>query len=224
MRRRLSPSLLVLAAALAMAPPALAQEDDGKPVPSFFGSVAIRKTDLKPFPKWTEVLAAFEKEAAAKGGDCKPTAEEKCYYKSWTNFLAGIKGAAPAEQMEKVNGFMNRAKYVVDQVNWQIDDHWSTPGQFFSKMGDCEDYAIAKYLSFVSLGWDTDKLRVVIVQDLNLKIPHAVLAVAHGGEVWILDNQITQVMQADKIKHYRPVYSVNDKSWWLHKVPPAKTS
>ncbi len=223
MRRfRVLPAL-ALTGALFASPIAWAQ-DDNKPVPSFFGSTEIRKTDLKPFPKWTDMLAAFEKEHAAKAGECKVTAEEKCYYRAWTKFIAGLKGAAPAEQLEKVNAYMNQAKYVVDQVNYQVDDYWATPGQFFAKMGDCEDYAIAKYLTLLALGWDSAKLRVVAVQDMNLKIPHAVLAITQGDEVFILDNQIQQVMAAEKIKHYRPIYSVNDKSWWLHKVPPPKTS
>jgi len=216
-------AVLAMTAPLLACSPAWAQEDN-KPGPSFFGSTEIRKTDLKPFPKWTDMLAAFEKEQAAKAADCKVTAEEKCYYKAWMKFIAGVKGAAPAEQMEKVNAYMNQARYVVDMVNYQVDDYWATPGQFFAKMGDCEDYAIAKYLTFLALGWDSTKLRVVAVQDMNLKVPHAVLAIQQGDEVLILDNQIQQVMPADKIKHYRPIYSVNGTSWWLHRVPPPRTS
>ncbi|MSO65276.1 MAG: hypothetical protein EXQ85_05675 [Alphaproteobacteria bacterium] len=92
------------------------------------------------------------------------------------------------------------------------------PAEFFSRFGGCEDFAIAKYLSLASAGFDTAKLRVVVVQDLNLKGQHAVLAVEFDGKSWILDNQIKQVIEADKIKHYRPIYSVNDQAWWLHKA------
>jgi predicted transglutaminase-like cysteine proteinase len=60
-------------------------------------------------------------------------------------------------------------------------------------------------------------MRIVVLQDLNLKVTHAVLAVDLDGKTWILDNQIKQVIDAERIRHYRPVYSVNEKGWWLHK-------
>ena len=42
---------------------------------------------------------------------------------------------------------MNRSPYIVDPINWGVKDYWESPGQFFSRKGDCEDYAIAKYLT-----------------------------------------------------------------------------
>ena len=60
-------------------------------------------------------------------------------------------------------------------------------------------------------------MRIVIVQDLNLKVAHAVLAVYLDDTIKILDNQIKQVVEAGTIRHYRPIYSVNEESWWLHR-------
>ena len=60
-------------------------------------------------------------------------------------------------------------------------------------------------------------MRIVVLQDLNLKIAHAVLVVYVDGEAWILDNQITQIVTADTILHYRPLFSLNEDSWWIHR-------
>ena len=60
-------------------------------------------------------------------------------------------------------------------------------------------------------------MRIVIVQDLNLKVAHAILAVYVDGTIKILDNQIKQVVDAETIRHYRPIYSVNEDAWWLHR-------
>ena len=36
--------------------------------------------------------------------------------------------------------------------------------------------------------------------------------------VAILDNQIKIVVDSRKIRHYEPVYSINEKAWWRHRV------
>jgi hypothetical protein len=33
----------------------------------------------------------------------------------------------------------------------------------------------------------------------------------------LLDNQIKTVVPANSIKHYQPVYSINENGWWLHR-------
>ena len=31
-----------------------------------------------------------------------------------------------------------------------------------------------------------------------------------------LDNQIAQVVPTDIIRHYQPIFSINEEAWWLH--------
>ena len=95
--------------------------------------------------------------------------------------------------------------------------YWASPGEFFRRHGDCEDYAIAKFLSLRALGFDDAAMRIVVLQDLNLGIAHAVLAVELGGETLILDNQVADVVPARAIRHYRPIYAVNETHWWLYR-------
>ncbi|MSO74563.1 MAG: hypothetical protein EXQ99_05365, partial [Alphaproteobacteria bacterium] len=83
--------------------------------------------------------------------------------------------------------------------------------------GDCEDYAIAKYMSFRSLGYTPDDLRLVVLQDNNLHITHAVLVTYLDGRTLVLDNQIKQVVEHSRICHYSLYYSINETGWWLHK-------
>ncbi len=131
--------------------------------------------------------------------------------------MRSVKDDDPHAKIDKVNRFMNRAKYVVDPINWGVKDYWETPGEFFVRFGDCEDYAIAKFLTLRALGFKDESMRIVIVQDLNLKVAHAILAVYIDDTIKILDNQIQQVVDAPTIRHYKPIYSVNEQSWWLHK-------
>jgi predicted transglutaminase-like cysteine proteinase len=128
-----------------------------------------------------------------------------------------LDGQTPRAQIEAVNAVMNRARYITDQVNWGMSDYWATPAEFFWKDGDCEDFAIAKFMSLRALGFPNDTLRIVVVQDLNLKTPHAVLAV-HLEQGWLLlDNQVSQVVELRRVHHYQPIFSLNETSWWLHR-------
>ena len=68
-----------------------------------------------------------------------------------------------------------------------------------------------------ALGMDHDVLRIVVLQDLNLRVPHAILVAYVDGKPYVLDNQIPQVVSADVIHHYRPFYSINETNWWLHR-------
>ena len=188
------------------------------PLPSgLFGSQEIRAEGLLQFPKWTGVLARHHDSRGLISGLCSRSQFGKCDQQSWAEFLASLKGQPPRAQIEAVNTAMNRARYVLDRVNWGVEDYWATPSEFFWKDGDCEDYAIAKFLSLRALGFPPDRLRIVVVQDLNLKVPHAILAVYQPQGVLLLDNQIRSVIEADRVRHYRPIYSLNETGWWRHR-------
>jgi len=92
-----------------------------------------------------------------------------------------------------------------------------------SRFGDCEDYAIVKYLSLRILGFRESELRVVAVKDLNLKVGHAILMVIVKDKkkkkrYFVLDNQIKKVVEAKKTRHYQPVFSINKNFWWRHQA------
>ena len=155
---------------------------------------------------------------SATGLPCRGAARVRCSRDAWEAFIKEQEGREGAELLDAVNHYMNKTPYIVDPVNWGLPDYWATPDEFFLKDGDCEDYAISKYVTLKRLGVDPNSMRLVILQDENLKIAHAVLAVEYDGDYYILDNQINSVMPDDKILHYRPVYSINESGWWLHRV------
>lgn len=185
--------------------------------PSFFNTNEQKNSDLKPFKKWTSALSRYSKsEAARKDGPCGAKEMNACSYGKWMSFLDGLKAKDAATQVREINNYMNRAPYINDNKNWGEKDYWASPGEFMAKFGDCEDYAIAKYLSLRHLGFKEENMRVVAVKDLNLKVGHAVLVVFFGKKSYILDNQIKQVISTTKVKHYLPVFSINATFWWKH--------
>ena len=187
--------------------------------PSFFNSREIRSASLKPFKKWKGRAQALLQGAGAIAGKgtCGAKTLNICTYNKWMKFLDGLKGKNPVAQIEAVNKQMNRAKYITDNTNWGKKDYWASPGEFMARFGDCEDYAIAKYLSLRILGFKEKLLRVVAVKDMNLNVGHAVLVVFLGGKSYLLDNQIKQVVETKRVRHYQPVFSINKNFWWRHR-------
>lgn len=182
-----------------------------------FGYSEIRSQNLAPFPKWTGTLDRYFRERKLEDGPCESTRFNRCHLQDWKRFLSTIMSKDRVSQLRAVNAYMNRAPYIVDPINYGVPDYWATPRQFFIKDGDCEDYAIAKYLSMRALGLTADAMRIVVLQDENLRLAHAILAVRIGDDILILDNQIQQVISHRRIRHYRPIYSVTEGAWFLHR-------
>lgn len=190
--------------------------------PSFFGSTEAARQDLAGFRKWTGVLGRFQKQRAIYDDPppCLKTRFGACHWQDWLRFLASLRNNDPMTQLRAVNGYMNRHPYVQDVVNYGVTDYWAAPAEFFVNNGDCIDYTVAKYLSLRLLGWSPDHLRVVVLHDSNLNLNHAVLVAFVDGAPFVLDNQISQVVPAGLIRHYRPIYSLNEQRWWLHALRP----
>jgi predicted transglutaminase-like cysteine proteinase len=218
-------ALLGLIACLTVALPAAAtaqsQESVSPRAHHLFGSVETRNTVIDAFTKWTGVLERTAKYGLgdAPGMPCRLGATLKCRTEEWKEFIASLKGKDRMTQLDAVNRYINRSPYVTDLENWGVNDYWETLGEFIAKDGDCEDYAIAKYYSLKALGFDISEMRIVILEDENLHVPHAVLAVFSGSQTFILDNQIPEVVRDTSIVHYRPIYSINEQAWWFHRMP-----
>lgn len=190
---------------------------DGVSRQSFWNSLEFVSSNLRPFWKWRAALERYAQETQDNDGlHCSSSLFSDCPYDEWRRVLAEISDNDRWSQLVAVNSFFNARRYIPDERNWGIADYWATPGEFLTRAGDCEDYAIAKYLSLRELGWSEGDLRVVVVRDSNLRAAHAVLVVAFGGRTWVLDNQTTRVNETAEVRHYRPVFSINETSWWHH--------
>jgi predicted transglutaminase-like cysteine proteinase len=177
------------------------------------------------FPFWQQILTdmAAAQPPSASHADAAHVPQcasmRTCVPPVWTSFLDSLRKQPRRAQLIAVNQWANSRPYVEDWVNWHVPDYWETPGEFLTRGGDCEDYAITKYFSLVRLGFSPDDLRVVIVNDTNLDQFHAVLAVRDEGTVWLLDNQIPQAVPMDVAVQYVPIYSLNERGWWMHSMP-----
>lgn len=200
---------VVLAACLLGAAPASA---------GLFGSQEVERPGAKAtFGKWAGVLERYYQEQTVVPPPCRAAQYDACPYPQWVAFIENTSALDPMGQLQSVARYFDRLRYIEDQNNWGQGDYWATPGQFMSRNGDCEDFAIAKYSTLRLLGWPAESLRVVYVQDLNLQVGHMILVATLHGTTYILDNQArNQLIQDNRIRHYRPVYSISGDTWWRH--------
>lgn len=180
-----------------------------------FGYLEIERTNVDMFPQWLSVLERHLLEVS-DSNSCKSTRFNQCHLQQWQAFLKSIKQLPVLQQIKLVNRYANEKEYILDIENYGVADYWATPKEFLLNNGDCEDYAIIKMLSMKWLGYDIDAMRVVVVQDTNLRIAHAVMAIENDDDILILDNQIEEVISHAAIFHYVPVYSLNETNWWMH--------
>ena len=207
MMQRITPLLLILVSFSAIA--------SNNPPNALFGYKESPRSNLGLFPQWLSVLERHIVEMTPEG-QCDAMEFNRCHMREWQSFLRSISHMDADTQIRMVNGYANKKEYVLDIENYGINDYWASPRQFLHNNGDCEDYAIIKMMSLKQLGFDKDKMRVVVVQDTNQRIAHAVMSIDRSNDILILDNQVEEVISHRDIFHYVPVYSVNESSWWMH--------
>lgn len=179
--------------------------------PALFGSTEKRSGNLKAFTKWSGMFKRFER-SFNSGSD-------QGVISNFKTKLNGMQGLPLHKMATQVNSLVNQTRYIEDSRNYGKTDYWATPVEFFRKGGDCEDFAIAKYTALRALGVPEERLRVLILQDLQKDIPHAVLIVYTDKGPMLLDNQIKQAVKVNQVSHYKPIFSINRDNWWLHSKP-----
>lgn len=215
----MSPPLAALAAVAAL----LALLPSAAATPAFlFGTVEFRTASLGALPQWQETLRAIEAERAAYDACARDSGS--CASQglvAWDEMIKSQSGRPKLEQIHAINRFLNDWRYRPDTDNYGRRDYWATPLEFLNNSGDCEDYAIAKYVTLRRLDFSPDDLRLVVVRDLVREIAHAVLAVYLDDRIYILDNLTSAVLPHEQVRHYAPYYSTNETARWAHVTPVA---
>ncbi len=161
---------------------------------------------------WSGMMSRSRETAA----DCAEPAGSACLMVEWRAFMGDQAGRPALDQLAAVNDYVNRVRYRDDRVNWGLRDYWAAPREFFARGGDCEDFAIAKYLGLKTLGFPVEDLKVLILWDSRRGLAHAVLAVDHEGRRLVLDNVDGRIVELASLPHYQVHYSLNDKTVLRH--------
>jgi predicted transglutaminase-like cysteine proteinase len=177
-----------------------------------------RSHDVGPMPRWQQVMRRFAKQENSPDSACDTGAN--CPADTWKRVVADLKTLPLRARVERVNDIFNRIPYVLAEVNWHDIAYWETPYEFLARGGQCQDYAIAKYLALLESGVPERSLRFVVVHDNTENLDHAITVVDVDGESLALDNQMATVVPARALQQrYSPYYALNDQSWWSYVSP-----
>ncbi len=187
---------------------AVAPAESVPPAPAPFGLDTVPVDGGPVLAKWNAVAADIAAEDAilarchSDSDLCPPAAQR---------FLAVIADGR-AHQGRARFGVINRAVNLAiqptsDLTQWGVPDRWSAPlVTFATGRGDCEDYAIAKYVALREAGVADDDLRLVIVRDVALGQDHAVVAARLEGKWIVLDNRRFTMVQDVEMTGVVPLF------------------
>jgi predicted transglutaminase-like cysteine proteinase len=141
--------------------------------------------------------------------------------KDWLQMVNSAKPLAEEAKLKHVNDFINRNIAFEDDISvWQQSDYWATPLETIGQgRGDCEDFAIIKYVSLRMAGVPDGKLRLVYAR-ATLTTPTGTVRQAHmvlayyavpNAEPLVLDNLDTTIRPASRRPDLQPVFSFNNE-------------
>ena len=176
-----------------------------------FGLFTFRAPDGLLWRKWRGVEAALVKEQAvldqcrADAANCAPHAAQ------FLRLINAVSSKSGREKLDEANRNVNAAiHYVSDLAQHGEADRWSAPlATFASGKGDCEDYAIAKFVALRLAGVAPDALRIVIVHDPMRGEDHAIAAAKLDGRWLTLDNRRMAMIEDGDAKNYRPLFVID---------------
>jgi len=161
--------------------------------------------------KWAELQARILADQAVLAG-CR-SGHEPCPAAA-QRFLSLVELGRHHEGRARI-GQINRAvnlaiRPVSDLVQYRVDDFWAAPlTTMRTGAGDCDDYAIVKYLALREVGIAPENIRLMIVRDVRRQNNHAVVAVRHDDEWLILDNRTMVMVRAIDAQYYWPLFSLD---------------
>ncbi len=129
-------------------------------------------------------------------------------------------------RLGEINRAINLAiRPMSDLAQFGQEDVWSTPlVTFYRGAGDCEDYAIAKFVALRMAGIAAEDLRIVVLADVIRGEGHAVAAVRLDGRWLILDNRRMAMVEDMAFRNYRPLFVIGQSGVMKYSDAPLLAS
>jgi predicted transglutaminase-like cysteine proteinase len=189
-----------------------------------FGLFAFRAPEGALWRKWRGVEADLAREKVVLDG-CRDHAEGcPSYATQFLRLVKAVKSKSGRAQLEEVNQGVNMAiRYVSDLQQFGELDRWSAPlASFATAKGDCEDYAIAKYVALREAGFPEGELRLLLVRDRTVRQDHAVLAARLESRWLILDNRWSELREDSAKLNFTPLFAIDRAGVHMFAAPFAK--
>jgi predicted transglutaminase-like cysteine proteinase len=189
-----------------------------------FGLFTFRAPENVVWRKWRGIESDIVREhdvleqCRTTDNECAPQARQ------FMRLIDAVKSKSGRERLDEVNRAVNQAiRYVSDFAQYGEVDRWSSPlATFATGKGDCEDYAIAKYVALSEAGFPREHLRLVLGRDRAIRQDHAVLAARLDKHWLILDSRRSDLIDDSNVRNLTPLFAINDRGVQLFAAPYAK--
>ncbi len=179
--------------------------------------IALLQAALQIERQYTIEFSQLERQVTEKFG-----ADKALHVEALARTLSSLENKSTSEQLIGVNAFFDEhIQYATDDVVFNEKDYWATPSELFGhSRGDCEDYAIAKYIALLHLGVDSAKLRLIYVKAkigrIRVTQAHMVLGYydSPSSDPLVLDSLVSNVLPGSQRTDLIPVFSFNDSGIW----------
>lgn len=188
---------------------------------SFLAGHAAHHNGVASLPQWTHILAQYEKNKGTYAL-CRdnPGACPSERIAVWQQFIGAVKDQPDFRQIAYVNHWVNRMPYRQDDLVYGDNDHWASVEEFLAYAGDCEDFAIMKYMTLREMGFPASRMHITMVYDVYSGTDHAFLVVqTDGGVEYVMDNRESGTDPALFAARYKPHFAFNEKSLRTYNSP-----
>jgi predicted transglutaminase-like cysteine proteinase len=139
----------------------------------------------------------------------------------WQKLAAKMPDLSAEDALRHINGFFNGWPSKKDTNTYGKEEYWATPEEFVrNNGGDCEDYAVVKYMALRNFGVSAENMWMLLVYDRGRSAYHAVLAVYAGDRLFMLDNlsrpSYLLIPEAVFLKTFTPLVAVNENGILLY--------
>ena len=191
-----------------------------------FGIAAASLTAGGLRDKWLGVLHRLDDEMvqlALCEGD-----RERCASPAALKFLDIVDAARSREgraRLGEINRAINLAiRPISDLVQHGQTDVWMSPLATLARGGDCEDYAIAKFVALRRAGIAPDDIRIVVLHDTIRGDNHAVAAARLDGRWLMLDNRRMAMVEDGAARSYQPLFTLYQSAVLKYVDEPVQVS
>ena len=182
-----------------------------------FNSLTLRTNNASGLSVWNRVKRKISDERAVyqmcdgDGTLCSPRLRE------WRSVIKSARASGGKDLLRHVNrGVNSLVPYRLDEEQFGKRDYWASPLEFLKSGGDCEDFAILKYVTLVELGIPEENIHLIVGEDSARNIAHAMLSVHIDGRTYVLDSMSDKLLSKSDVTQFKARYSISGYDRWLH--------
>ncbi len=186
-----------------------------------YGLLSFRAPEGALWRKWRATEQDIAKDTASLAACANDPSKCDEATRRFGNMIHDVRGRSGRARIEAANRLVNGAiRYTSDLIQHGVLDQWTTPlAMLATGRGDCEDYAIAKYVLLREAGFAQSDLRILLGRDKAAREDHAVLAVKDGANWIILDNRTMNTAEDSAARHFVPLFAIDQTGVSLFASP-----